>query len=508
MQKTKKLLTIVITAIVFLWTLAMMPAPSSAATLNVPGEYSTIQAAIEAASVFGGGTVQVAPGTYDESITMEPGVTIQGSGADKTTIEADTWYTVSGADNSTISGFTIKGGKYGIYNFGTSPTITNNIITGNSYYGIYNSTSSPTITNNIITDNNYCGILNWWFSSPTITNSIITGNGRGTVNYGGIYNYSYSSPTITNNTITGNNPYGIYNYASSPRIINNIITGNSAHGIYNESSPPTITYNNLWGYGSDETAIWNDSASNPRVANNINADPMFVDASSDDYHLQLGSPCIDAGTNDPYDDTETNDLPDTDFDGNRKILDGNGDGVAIVDMGAFEYQGTGEKSMDMECFAVNYMKVIDKKKRNAKRDKIKIRGSFKLAEGAAPFDPLNDDVTLTIDYINADGVSKVITVAIPPADLFKQKKHSLWRFKDDIDGVRVHMHLNFDKCRWWIKIRGKDTSGLVGSSSLTVKLNIGMNTGYDIFGWTKQREKHRIIGFAKFIERPRIRCCR
>ncbi len=320
MQKTKKLLTIVITAIVLVWTLAMMPAPSSAATINVPADQPTIQEGIDAASA--GDTVLVASATYTESITMKPGVTIQGSGADVTTIKGDgssVWvsgdeqrtYTVLGTSDSTISGFTITDSDYGVYNIlFCSPTITNNIITGNNDSAIYN-----------------------WLSSPTITNNIITGN-----NYG-IYNLS-SWPTITNNTITGNN-YGIYNNSSSAFWISNNIIANNNYGIHcSELLSPIITYNDVWGNSSGN--YYGDCS----VGNgNISADPLFVDPGSwdatgnwvqGDYHLQYNppeevSPCIDAGTN------TAPALPDTDFDGRPRIVDGDDVDGAVVDMGAYEF---------------------------------------------------------------------------------------------------------------------------------------------------------------------------
>ncbi len=54
---------------------------------------------------------------------------------------------------------------------------------------------------------------------------------------------------------------------------------------------------------------------------NIDSDPLFVDSSDDDFHLQAGSPCIDAG--------DTTAAPPTDLDGNPR--------VGEADMGAFEY---------------------------------------------------------------------------------------------------------------------------------------------------------------------------
>ncbi len=74
---------------------------------------------------------------------------------------------------------------------------------------------------------------------------------------------------------------------------------------------------------------------------NIDADPLFVDPDGaddvtgtldDDFRLNEGSPCIDAG------DNAAPELPARDLDGNPRVADGNGDIVAVVDMGAYEVQ--------------------------------------------------------------------------------------------------------------------------------------------------------------------------
>ncbi len=380
MQKTKKLFPIGIAVILLVSMLAMMPAPASAGdiTINDGSEnYPTIQAAINAANAAGGGTVLVAPGTYDESITMKPLVTIQGSGPDVTTIDgngSDT--TIIGANDSTISGFTITGGLwYGISNEYSSPTITNNFITG-SVSGILNFMASPIITNNIITGNDY-GISNVT-ASPIITNNTITGNDYG------IYNDWVSMPTITNNIITNNVVYGIFNLKSSPTIDYNYVYGNTilnyhgcdagAHDIVTPQDPhplfvdygftggtiSAVTYDQISGlsvisfeedYSDDELIgklINPDTGQNHQfyiVGNDTSritvvGDITDIAESGDiyaiyDYHLQPDSPCIDSGDPDSEDFVG---FPDTDLDGNPRIVDGDGNGTAIVDMGAFEYR--------------------------------------------------------------------------------------------------------------------------------------------------------------------------
>ncbi len=257
-------------------------ASSSGTIINVPDDYSTIQEAIDAASA--GDTVLVAPGTYVESIRMKPGVTIQGSGADVTTIQGDgslgpspfyDWpYTVFGASDGIITSFKIIAGPAGHW-----PPV-----------GILNVGASPIITNNIIT-RNWIGILNF-YSSPTITNNTITGN------HGGIYCRS-----------------DVYHrWGSNPRITNNIITGRWC-GIYRGLPPvnPTISYNDVWG---NQYNYMGCSAG----PGNVSVDPLFVDPAAGDYRLRMVSPCIDAGTNDAPA------LPGTDFDGNPRIVDGDGMG--------------------------------------------------------------------------------------------------------------------------------------------------------------------------------------
>lgn len=67
-------------------------------------------------------------------------------------------------------------------------------------------------------------------------------------------------------------------------------------------------------------------------AGNIDADPKFVSRATNDYHLLWSSPAIDAGQT-----TCGAPCQQSDLDGLVRPIDGNGDGVAVRDMGAYEY---------------------------------------------------------------------------------------------------------------------------------------------------------------------------
>jgi len=67
---------------------------------------------------------------------------------------------------------------------------------------------------------------------------------------------------------------------------------------------------------------------------NVNVSPGFVNAAGGDFALASSSPLIDAG--DPA--ALGGDEPTTDLAGNPRVVDGNGDGTARRDIGAFEYQ--------------------------------------------------------------------------------------------------------------------------------------------------------------------------
>jgi parallel beta-helix repeat protein len=314
-----------------------------ARTLEVPNQFLTIQEAIDTAKP--GDTILVASGVYRLSrgnITVaEKSITLKSSfGAKKTIIEgrgSDPVITFVEDSHSVIDGFTItsindtnttavRGG--GIYCApSSSPSIINNIITGNSAVfgaGIYCADSAtPTITNNVISGNNASSAGGGIFAfkaSPNIANNRIMENqasnaGCGFASYKG-------SPRITNSIIWNNKATsggGISCHKSSSSIVNVTITGNVAGyggGIFFDRGSMTITNNILWANKDDLYSGLFNTDSRPNhtdvgdrdfwgINGNISADPQFMDPENGDFRLRSGSPCIDAGNPDPiYNDTD------------------------------------------------------------------------------------------------------------------------------------------------------------------------------------------------------------
>ena len=178
----------------------------------------------------------------------------------------------------------------------------------------------------------------------------------------GAENNSIKDTVLENNLIVGSTDAGIllhghnsstpYNSIENVNILNNTIVDNGnqwAGGININSQSNT---NIITGVKVVNTILWNNQGDDairgslsPDIVScsvlndtrftgangNFYFSPSFVDPSNADFHLQQNSPCIDKG------DGETIKLPDFDFEGDKRLLDGNRDGLAIVDIGADEY---------------------------------------------------------------------------------------------------------------------------------------------------------------------------
>lgn len=324
--------------------------------IRVPSVYETIQEAIDAAPA--GARVEVSAGTYEEAIDFK-GKAIHVVAIDSskpTTIAAPrtggavATFKSGETSASILEGFTLSGGtgnikggstRYGggVYIQNASPTLLELTINGNkaAYGGGISCVDggAPTIRRVDISSNTAefaGGGIYTTSCDPTVqTSSLISNSVTGASLGGGGIAEIIGNGTFENLLIAGNSSAGygggVLLDGAKPLFLNNTVVANSAPasaGLFAKSSTARVV-NNLFAYQDYGVAIWNDDEVaaldvqyNLFYANdggtfgayqadvvgqlgNIEGDPLFVKwsndgrVSNDDFHLQTGSPAIDAG---------------------------------------------------------------------------------------------------------------------------------------------------------------------------------------------------------------------
>jgi len=270
----------------------------SAATINVPDDYSTIQAAIDAAS--DGDTIYVCAGDYSESVSVVgfTDLTIKAQGAGKSVKSVKVNPTPTGSTNGftvysdgvTIEGFEIYGTNFGIWFEGSNNKFSNNYIhdiastkvwddggVGISLWDMDGGSNYNTITNNVIEDIERTGILMdiaWTGGGTgintgnTINNNEISGTPWGAIE---LLNAEYT--TINHNSISDCGSYG------------GVALFNAEAGV--ESNYNTIAHNEIDGnpwYGHILIYAWAGSASYNKIHHNT-AD-TYADWGTNNKHFK------------------------------------------------------------------------------------------------------------------------------------------------------------------------------------------------------------------------------
>jgi len=163
--------------------------------------------------------------------------------------------------------------------------------------------------------------------------------------------FAFTNNTVANNRMTGLTPgSGAVDLGGCQElyITNSIFWGNTGSntadkeivqinlGTTDRSGNPVtrrVTSCCIQGIGQNPPGL--------PVATNIAGDPLFVDTAADNFRLGAGSSCLDRGLNIVDVDPATpglQKLPPTDLDGHTRIVDGDGNGTVVVDIGAYETQ--------------------------------------------------------------------------------------------------------------------------------------------------------------------------
>jgi len=256
-------------------------------TINVPADYKTIQAAINAA--IDNDTISVKFGTYNENIVLDKKIKLIGELSGSTIIDGkgnENALTINNGKDISIERLTIQSkDRYAIYCPGKNQT-------------------SAVFKNLIIKDSGW-GIVAEENCQLTILNTLVYNN-RNSANTDGAgilvkNNFSYEiTSEIRNNTID-DNYHGIWSENSNVKVMNSIITSNIGGagaigntGIYHSGDGKSDnTFSDVYGNGLEY-------GGDARPGNgSIVVVPKFVWPSQRDYRLKSGSTdystCLDAG---------------------------------------------------------------------------------------------------------------------------------------------------------------------------------------------------------------------
>lgn len=206
------------------------------------------------------------------------------------------------------------------------------------FQGGYATIEQSTFINNV----GEVGAINIWGAYLTITNTTITNN-RGTIFSGGIFNEGHGDITVKNSTIASNTGASIaggigsissYTPGTPIMLVNSIVANNNiaAGGTGGADCAGNIASsgNNIFGIvaGCSVVVQASDIVGNPQLGALVTTASPIPTIEQSYFPLLAASPAVDSANNTV--------CPIQDQLGKVRPVDGNGDGTAVCDRGAYE----------------------------------------------------------------------------------------------------------------------------------------------------------------------------
>lgn len=188
----------------------------------------------------------------------------------------------------TMSGTSVDGSRArGVEFSGTAIQVINSSVTNSRESGVGIFTASTASFERVeISDSSDFGLYLGNLNTATITNGIYARNGRS-----GIYaTGSARNVDIWHVTVVRNGWPGIYHGGRTMTVRNSIAASNGNRGLYSDASGSGLTHSYNLFFGNSGGDLFGTSPGTGEIF----LDPQFAGAS--DFHLQTGSPALDAGT--------------------------------------------------------------------------------------------------------------------------------------------------------------------------------------------------------------------
>jgi nitrous oxidase accessory protein len=252
--------------------------------INVPGEHKTIAEALSV--VPDGGTVEIAPGMYSESLVIDRPVVLRG-GAGEVIISGEDdqpVITITGTNDVTVHGLTIQNGEIGILVYrGQNVFLRNNVVRNNRLVGIKVRMAQAAVTGNTVVSTqapygkgiHITNTMEW--PTSLIQGNMVSDNARG-----GIVT-NMAMVRVIGNVVRRNGQVGVAIIEMTEAVVaDNEISGNGENGMHISDRTTAIVCNNVI-----TSSLEGEIGNSPRYGNGITID--FISRAELHYNVIIGN---------------------------------------------------------------------------------------------------------------------------------------------------------------------------------------------------------------------------